>query len=60
MCDTTLPHILLETYFKVWAKFDNFLLHNKAYKNMKLLHKNKKVFLNGFLAPEHAPNLYKM
>ena len=24
-------NILLETYFKVCAKFDNFLLHNKAY-----------------------------
>ena len=26
---STRTNILLETYFKVWAKFDNFLLHKK-------------------------------
>ena len=35
-------NILLETYFQVWAKFDNSLLHKKACKYMKRLHAKTK------------------
>ena len=45
---STRSDILQGTYYKVWAKFDNFLLHNKACKNMKHLSKNKNVSMNGF------------
>ena len=39
---STRMNILLETYFQVWAKFDNSLLHKKACKYMKRLHAKTK------------------
>ena len=46
---STKTDILLETYFKVWAKFDNFLLRNKAW---SVYRQKWKGLRKWFLAPK--------
>ena len=46
---STRTDILLETYFKVWAKFDNFLLHRKLTKIWSHSTKKRKGLLKWIL-----------